>query len=245
MAARVWPVSVAMLLLAIWGCGERLPTYRYKITVEVETPEGLRRGSAVREITTIDQGKGFPGPEAGGVRHKVRGEAVAVDLPNGGTLFALLTGAEAHRTGDAEWIADATLRDAVEALPAVGPQPTDGNFAPHRQKILAALQGEQLRGTVPPTFYPVFVHFRNIDDPTSVEQIDPDDLEAKFGEGYALKQINIETTDEQVTNEIEARLKWLVDQAGALIKRPSGVVIGDMPIGGRLNEGDFIKENSP
>jgi hypothetical protein len=39
----------ALVLLA--GCGgESLPTYRYKLTVEVETPEGLRAGSAVREV---------------------------------------------------------------------------------------------------------------------------------------------------------------------------------------------------
>ena len=67
----------AAALLLVPACGEQLPTYRYRMTVEVETPEGLRTGSSVIEVRTR-QGPGFPGPEAAGIATDVRGEAVAV-----------------------------------------------------------------------------------------------------------------------------------------------------------------------
>ena len=53
---------------------------RYRLTAEVQTPEGVRTGSSVIE-TTWD--RGLSGAT-------VKGEAVAVDLPNGQTLFVLL-----------------------------------------------------------------------------------------------------------------------------------------------------------
>lgn len=83
-------VSAFMVLLL--GCAEPLPAYRYKITVEIDTPKGVPASPAVREVRSFNQGEGFPGPEAGGVRKEIAGEAVALDLPNGETQFALLKG---------------------------------------------------------------------------------------------------------------------------------------------------------
>ncbi|WP_144243874.1 hypothetical protein [Sphingopyxis sp. MWB1] len=57
---------------------------RYRLTAEVETPAGVRTGSSV--IETIWD-RGLSGAT-------VRGEAVAVDLPNGQTLFVLLRTAD-------------------------------------------------------------------------------------------------------------------------------------------------------
>ena len=36
----------------LFGVGS---TYRYKMTVEVETPDGLKSGSAVREVSCVKQ----------------------------------------------------------------------------------------------------------------------------------------------------------------------------------------------
>ena len=45
------PFLVALSLFAA-SCSERdlAPDYRYRLTVEVETPEGLRSGSSVIEV---------------------------------------------------------------------------------------------------------------------------------------------------------------------------------------------------
>jgi hypothetical protein len=56
------------------------------------------------------------------------------------------------------------------------------------------------------------VTFGNISDPTSVQQVDPDDLAATFGAGYALRAVTLEITGEPVTiGVVEGVLGWLHD----------------------------------
>ena len=76
------------LALALTSCGYRSEEFRYRMTVEVDTPQGLRTASSVIEVEVSDPGPNSL-PEAG-INTKVRGEAVAVDLPGGKVLFALL-----------------------------------------------------------------------------------------------------------------------------------------------------------
>jgi len=72
------------------GCGLfGNPSYRFKMTVDVETPEGLKTGSSVYEVETTGSRDLVAGGK--GSRFMFRGEAVAVDLPDGRTLFALLS----------------------------------------------------------------------------------------------------------------------------------------------------------
>jgi hypothetical protein len=55
----------------------------------------------------------------------------------------------------------------------------------------------------------MLVTFGDEADPTSVAEVDPDDLAATFGEGVRLKRITVELTDDPVTSGIEARLAWM------------------------------------
>ena len=70
---------------------------RYRMTVAVQTPQGIRTGSAVREVKVIYHDswlENLPFPLEGGQAHvEFKGEGVAVDLPGGQTLFALLSSA--------------------------------------------------------------------------------------------------------------------------------------------------------
>ena len=64
----------------------------YKLTVNVQTPEGIKSGYTVREITNFDLRNDmldWPSAE-GGNPAKERGEAVVVDLGERGVLFALI-----------------------------------------------------------------------------------------------------------------------------------------------------------
>ena len=79
------------LALAVAGCSltDQTPAYRYRLTVEVDTPDGVKTGSSVSEVDTEVAG-GYSIPTPGRVTNRVRGEAVTVDLGEGRVLFALL-----------------------------------------------------------------------------------------------------------------------------------------------------------
>ena len=192
------------LALAISACAsdDTAPDYRYRLTVEVETPEGLKTGSSVIEVK---QRLVRPGssPANMAVERRVRGEAVAVDLPGGRTLFALL-----RSDNNVDW--------ASYVMQTLAPHTDSETFAQQLDNMLL-LEGEiVLPRTFPPvghleerSAYPMLVTFGNIDDPASVERVDPDDLAFTFGDGVSLKLITVQVTDDPVTTGIEQRLGWL------------------------------------
>jgi len=176
-------VILAALFLA--GCTSS-ETFRYRMIVEVETPEGLRTGLSVREVEIWERvGESMIGNKVGG---KVRGEAVAVDLPNGKTLYMLL--------GDARWHAHRAIK-----TPPPGKGHHDWGVKRARWMI-----DNKAKGELPREKYPMLVTFEDESDPTSVMEVDRDDLEATFGEGYRLKRVRIEITNDRVTTGIRSRL---------------------------------------
>jgi len=182
------------------ACSERLPTYRYRMTVEVETPEGLRTASSVIEVRTI-RGSGFPGPEAAGISSRAIGEAVAVDLGRRGTLFALLRGPP-----ELDWALDYAQGIAPAVLL---PGLVDRSGTPEAWgNNLGALK--EVRGSVAlrADQYPLLVRFRDIANPRTVERVNVDDLAAAFGEGVRLRRISVEITEDPVTEGIIRHLPW-------------------------------------
>lgn len=216
--------SILLLLagvaaLTLPGCGvlgDSLPTYRYRLTVEVETPEGLKTGSSVIEVRSGVGGKAA-GPMAV-YTTEVRGEAVTVDLGRRGLMFALL------RSGDnVDWAGQAMMRGIV---PDPSPEQRQAMKDPWRDAIKARYAKLlTMRGIydLPREVdilglrdnYPMLVRFRDIADPGTVEQVDPDDLARSFGEGVKLKRITVQLTDDPVTTGIVKRLGWL-DTVGRL-----------------------------
>jgi hypothetical protein len=85
-ALIVLAVITAAIVVA-WKVNYPSYSFNYKITVEVETPEGLKSGSAVREVTVVRQPKIGDAPS---VIFDVRGEAVVVDLGERGVVFSLI-----------------------------------------------------------------------------------------------------------------------------------------------------------
>jgi hypothetical protein len=174
------------------GCSKRLPTYRYRLTVEVDTPQGLRRGSSVIEVRTVDQ-IAFPGPEAGIARTSVTGEAVAVDLPGGQTLFALLRN-DAHSSNFPSQV-------IWEAYPPL--------VTPDAASALRALLKQDGLRVLAPRSYPTLARFRDIRNSASVVRVNPADLAASFGNNTRLRRITIELTDAAVSEGIRKKLVWL------------------------------------
>lgn len=174
--------------LALGGCAEQSAyRYRFRLVMTVETPEGLRRGSGVYEVWA-----NWSLPGATSRIWGEKGEAVAVDLPNGKTLFSLLKTGAIH--GDMASMSMATLDKKFN------------NSMVESAKSLSSRAGG--KGEVAPENYPILVTFKDIADPTSVERVDPDNLAASFGPGYRLKSISVEITDDPVTTGIEKRLEW-------------------------------------
>jgi hypothetical protein len=188
-------------------------SYRFRMTVEIETPQGLRTGSSVMEEGAYKKLKLTSEEHSGG--GYTHGEAVVVDLPDG-PVFALLTlGSGEHLLG--EVVTNALVPDMVRG-------DVDGYVAAVRKlgrswfgSVKAELPRTRDRG---PNFskdryekgWPVMVRFRDVHDPKTVELVDP--------QAIGVKRIWAETTSDQVTRGIEKRLEWLRDPGSTL--DPSG-----------------------
>lgn len=136
---------------------------------------------------------------------RVTGDAVAVDLPDGQTLFALLDkpalAAPNHAidphlpelpNSEDWWKRDGERlrsQSGVFELPRLGPSPF-----PNDPMI------DQ---------WPTLVHFRDIRDPQTVERVDPDNPAATLGPGIRIRRIIVQMTDDPVTTGIEKKLPWL------------------------------------
>jgi hypothetical protein len=183
-----------MALIALAGCnalnGNR---FRYRMTVEVETPQGLRSGSSVVQVTTRE-GTGIPDTR---LSVRIRGQAVAIDMPGGKPLFALIRTEQSLQ--GAAGFAFAALMPVMEVKGGDG----KAFFA-----NLRLLSRKKQIGELPRANYPMMVTFANINDPKTVEKVDPDNLRAQFGEGTRIRRITIQITDDKIDNGIERRFPW-------------------------------------
>ncbi|MBY0283116.1 MAG: hypothetical protein K2W81_04030 [Sphingomonas sp.] len=196
-------------VITVSGCGLGTPSeeLRYRLTVEVDTPEGLKTGSSVIAIRGV-KNPDWVTPEARGTRASFQGEAAAVDLPGGKTLFALLeTGSGLSDAAEYPWFAFADrLKDSPDWLESIR------RMRGWKGEVAAITGTEQLREDnqikqVP--VLPKLVQFKDIRDPKSVERVDTANLAAIFGAGVSLRRITVEVTDDAVTTGLERRLGWL------------------------------------
>ena len=244
-------------MLAVSGCGSSdtfgrsYTPIRYKLTAEVETPQGVKSGYSVIEVQWGMTGSMFG--TQGGSSFNVTGEAVAVDVAPGETLFALL-----RSNTDPDWAAYATENISFAKADDIDRDvfaPEDATVADEVKsgvKDRAAQMAEteryldQLRSdnsVHPVKKLPYFVRFGDLRDPKSVERVDPDHLDKSFGEGFRLKALTIQITDDPVTVGIEKRLGWLKGggpllDAGSIKAPPIGQ---PYPFAVTINNGDFVK----
>jgi hypothetical protein len=179
----------------------------YKLSVDVDDNGVMRHGEGV--IGVDFQSNGFmlidntPQWSIG-----ARGEAFAVDLGERGALFVLLShdpmrkrSAEAGRAALFWYFGD-----------SFGDLPPNQNG----KRQLDEFIGNRAVAEVAPDKLPMLVRFADINDPKSVDRIDPEHLDASFGLGVKLARATAQLTDEPVTIGIENRLSWFRTQAGHL-----------------------------
>ncbi|WP_422370412.1 hypothetical protein [Hoeflea sp.] len=182
-------VAAIIALLLFLRFGTPVYDWQQEMTIVIDTPDGPVSGSSVsavrwKEHAIKAQGMGWS--------LQVTGEAVVVDLGPSASrpryLFALLKGA-----------------GTTEYMGSVAAASLSGREGRVIDEALFA-QIENRQGAAPSTIavpriqYPLLVTFADIGDPASVARVDPDDLAARFGEGYALSSITLAITDEWVTN---------------------------------------------
>jgi hypothetical protein len=197
--------------LALAGCSsdDRFPDYRYKMTVYVDTPAGEKAYSSVRAVTQTEESS----IQTSGtiVKSSVQGEAVIIDLPDGRTVYALLS--NLGREGYAANIASVALLPPVRLherdLLSSGSNKSQDDNAKDAQAMVKVvgprdlprdLRVNSLGSPINPPLptWPMFVTFDDPTDPKTVREVMPEDI--------GVKRITIELTDEPVTMRIERRL---------------------------------------
>lgn len=194
--------------------------WNQKLTVVIQTPDGVVTGSSVTQVTKIVSDGPFTLPQARGVQSELAGEAVVVEVLPGKYLFVLLKGVD---------------NLAFRAFEDVIPYRRGSEFARWARQIARHREP----GIVPPANYPMMVMFEDISDPTSVRLVAPDDLVSAFGEGVRLQEMTLMITDEVSEQTISLVLEWLSES-------PEAPIIGDVDpfdfsVAATLRVGDFIR----
>lgn len=202
-------------------------SWRYKMTVSVETPEGIKTGTAVREMNIKFEPRPEYRPEPYHVSFKMRGEAVAVDLGERGMVFVLIT---------------------PDSYPEVtktfnGPPPLTIKGAEYYSKL------KNVGSLLDPNLYPTIVTFGNLSDPRSVElirgeefnidlkkNIRVDRFEKRFGKNVKLKNILVEMTDQNIDWKIGNWLPWL---AGFKTSLDGARIVTSSDLANNLGAGSF------
>jgi hypothetical protein len=206
------------LLAALW-IGDQIrinrPGHKYRLTVEVETPEGCKSASGVM---AVHPDRSY----SRGGQTRTAGDAVFVDLGGGKNLVALL--AHVGKKLDLDDINYVALR----AYTAAGGMRVSFN------------EMSRLRGTVPVTdaLIPVLVTFGDPANPGTARNVPPADAEAVLGKGYRLQGITAEVVPngywpldfggelgEPVSRGILTKLPWLngADNSAATALRAAGL----------------------
>lgn len=200
----------AIMALGWWvldGSTTRPRVLRSRLTLVVETPEGERSGSSVTQVTTSFPG-GLTKAQGYSIWPKLVGEAVVVDLGSRGLLFATFESPRALANGGGS----SGYNEGLDPFPQEKFRGETGTGIWAKDEYAAYLDDVNRRkpkGELPFKDLPVLVRFRDPNDPTSVELVDPLNLAASFGPGMTLKRASVEITDDPITNGIEARLPWL------------------------------------
>jgi hypothetical protein len=207
-------------LLAVLVIGDQIrinrPGHKYRLTVEVMTPDGIRTASGILAVVP-DRNYNRGGHTT------MRGEAVFVDLGQGKNLVALL----AHQRGGKLDLDDINY----VALRAYGA--TRGNRVSFnditRQTGIVPVPGDQI---------PVLMSFGDPKDPKTARLVASDQAGAVLGDGYAIRGLTAEVVPngfwpidfggvlgEPVTRGIDAKLPWLAapGEAAATALKAAGL----------------------
>ncbi len=183
-------ILLIFFLLVVTG-SYKWGSWNYRITVEIETPEGIKTGSAVRNVY-ISKRPALLGENNDGNRIEVTGESVVIDLGERGHVFSLIGWSSYYEMLEAFYeLRSGSWEDKIKK----------------GKKILKVGETGDLKN-----YAPGFVSFENIKDPRTIRLVRDglsksigskrdikDNFENIYGNGVKLKKITIEITDDPVT----------------------------------------------
>jgi hypothetical protein len=215
-----WLGPLALLAALVIGDQIRInrPGHKYRLTVEVETPAGVKSASGVM---AVQPDRSY----SRGGHTRAMGDAVLVDLGGGKNLLALL--AHIDKSIDLDDMNYVALR----AYKAAG-------------RNVSFNEMSRMTGAVPVTgsLVPVLVTFTDLSDPATARAVPPDDMEAALGKGFRLHGISAEAVPngfwpldfggplgEPVTRGIEVKLPWWnrADNLAAIALRAAALPVGE------------------
>ena len=216
-----WLGPLALLAALVVGDQIRInrPGHKYRLTVEVETPEGIKSAAG---IMAVHPDRSY----SRGGHTRTSGDAVFVDLGGGRNLLALLAHVD-NKSIDLDGMNYVALR----AYKAAGRNPSFNEMS-------------RMTGAVPVTgaLIPVLVTFAVLGDPGTARTVLPDDLEAALGKGFHLHGISAEVVPngfwpldfggpfgDPVTRGIVAKLPWWdgADNPAGKALQAAGLPIGE------------------
>jgi hypothetical protein len=201
------PVVLVAAVVAWFVWSESAITLRYRLTLFVEDNGQVVSGSSVYETVwggvaeSVCRYTSFCANQPW--HPTVRGEALVVDLGARGVLFSLLTGDSARVSN--VLTPGSALNSAGLLVASFGGHSIGGVT----WGLLYRIRDTRGPVDVPLPNLLLLVRFGDVNDPKTVERIDPADLAAGFGPGVKLIRATIEITKDPVTTGIEKRLPWL------------------------------------
>lgn len=208
------------------------------MTVVVETPEGLKTGSVVRQVTVNKE------PEILGsssVDIATKGEAVVVDLGFRGKLFVL----NSYSSGGDSMAY--VFWDAFPAPPSIG----QGVTTPPGVRYYRSLKNK--KAELPVDYSLLMVTFTDPLKPETATLVkawgagnskssEVNRLEDVFGQGVKIQKIVIETTTDPVTWSIEKHLPWIFANWPNTAGSPDTIHVStpNQKTSFRLNQGLFV-----
>lgn len=215
-----WFLATLCAVVIVWSVAYPTTVYRFRITMNVDTPAGLKSASSVMEIKTYR----YPGwvilSTGTGYSKVLKGEAVLLEFDAGGksrNLVALLAHGERGNDVDFDLLPSQVFEPVWINNPAAGPPIDEVAKLPPGTK--AELRGKRI---------PTLISFADLRDWKSASIVRPEDSRRAFGADVALRNMTIEIVSsgrwplnqfgiggESVTRQLESKIPEIVRQLRA------------------------------
>lgn len=232
-----WNAVLGACLLSLAACTfPHAEPYRYKLKIRVTCDGAEQVGESVIETTWIDQRSDGVGSSFGS---ESTGDAVAVKLcGDNGYLFALLSRVlPAGRPYENFHIA-ATPVAVLNGFASIDELVAAARTPDARWEFISNTRAKRQQVKLTPDQYPLFVRFRDLADPLSVEMVALENMSAKYDGRVAIGSVSLEIVDDPVTRTIKTILPWL-DDLDASLSGNARRATGSLP--DRLNREHFTR----